>query len=160
MKKLPIICAPKSGPGSLYNISKYPPREQCMQETRFKIRQFERVLPKNLKRVNLLVFSFIPSPFLWTRLRKAKEICDWLPVSLRVAEHVKKNSFLVINHLGNFDLYKVVSEPFQKLHLLIYEVHFLMSSLFQTLLNLENVERGKSLKNLNFLKMKRAFQMK
>ena len=37
-----------------------------------KIRYFERGLSKNPKKVNL-IFSFSSSPFLWTRLRKAKE---------------------------------------------------------------------------------------
>ena len=55
----------------LLNNSKQTLRD--MQEILLKVRNFEKWLSKSLKKVNF-IFSFEPSPFLWTKLLKTKEL--------------------------------------------------------------------------------------
>ena len=70
-----------------------------MQEILLEIRYFERVLSKNLKKVNF-IFSFEPNPFWWTKLSKAKTSDQSL---FRLQNKSRKMPLLVIYYLTKFD---------------------------------------------------------
>ena len=63
-----------------------------MYEIHLRIRYFERVLSKTLKKVNF-IFSFELSPFWWTKLWKTKGTWNKWPVALEVTKQVHKNFF-------------------------------------------------------------------
>ena len=71
---------------------------------------------------------------------------------------LRKTSFLLFYHPGNSEI-KVVSDLFQKLHLVIYASQFIIIiPVSSDTLNLENVERKeKNYKKLNISRMKRPF---
>ena len=70
-----------------------------MQEILLEIRYFERVLSKNLKKVNF-IFSFEPNPFWLTKLSKAKTSDQSL---FRLQNKSRKMPLLVIYYLTKFD---------------------------------------------------------
>ena len=55
-------CAAKASPRPLFIFGKINQRKHCMEEIIFKIRYFERQLPKRFNKVNF-TFSFKPTPF-------------------------------------------------------------------------------------------------
>ena len=66
-----------------------------MREAILKIRYFKRGLSKNLNKVKL-IFSFVPGNVLWVDYENQNEAGTSLSL-------FRKNIFLVICHLGNYD---------------------------------------------------------
>ena len=71
-----------------------------MQEIVWTIKYFERGLSKSLK---IVIFSFEPSPFLWTKLSKPKgpETSDQLLIKLQVK--FRKIPLSVMCNMAKFD---------------------------------------------------------
>ena len=66
MEKVCKKCAPKTSPRPHFNFDD-PPKTANAYKKLQKIRYLEGRSTKNFKK-DYLIFSFAPSPFLWTRL--------------------------------------------------------------------------------------------
>ena len=99
----------------------------CMQEILLKIRDFERRLPRSLKKSTLFFLSN-PVPFNGQSCQKQKGPGTSDQLLFRLQNKFRKIPLVVIYYLTKFDdIYKVVFELFQKLHLQIYASQFMTS---------------------------------
>ena len=129
----------------------------CMQETLFKIRHFER-LSKSLKKVTLF---FLSNPVRFNGQSYQKRGPEPMP-SCSSSYETSTEKFLYLLYIIGPSLMiwcKVVVVLFQKLHQQFYASHF-MTLHSHLSFWISKVWKGKNYKNLKILRTKRHFSMK